>query len=109
MSFAFARWQSLSYPDKPNQTDLGNRVGKRVNRTYTQTAVAGWLAGKAPRELEAMDALATELEVHPGWLYFERGDAPPGWDEARRRFPPDKPPEKRVRAVAKPRRKAAGE
>lgn len=110
MSFAFARWQALSYPEKPNQTDLGNRVGKRSGRTYTQTAVAGWLSGKAPRELDSMDALAVELDVDPGWLYFNRGTAPTGWEEALRRFPPANTPEKRItKSARKTRRKAAGE
>lgn len=85
MTFAFDRWQRRHFPKSPDQTELGRRVAEKTKRAqpYTQTAVAGWLAGKMPRDPEASDALATELGFEPGWLYFNRGDAPDGWKEAR--------------------------
>jgi hypothetical protein len=86
MAFAFDRWQKQArFPDRLDQTELGRRVAARSDRKepYTQSAVAGWLAGKIPREAIAADALASELGQEPGWLYFDRGDAPAGWKEAR--------------------------
>lgn len=85
MAFAFDRWQRNEFPERPDQTELGKRVAGRIGRekTYTQTAVAGWLAGKIPREPEGANALSEELTLEPGWLYFGKGKEPDGWKEAR--------------------------
>lgn len=88
MAFAFEKWRQRErrFPeDPPSQTELGRRVAVRIRRgdAYTQSAVAGWLDGNMPRELEAADALATELKQEPNWLYFARGEAPAGFAEMR--------------------------
>lgn len=87
VNWAFARLQQKSYPEKVTQTELANRVGRRVGRTYTQTAAAGWLRKTIPRDLETQEALASELDLDPSWLYFERGLAPAGWVESRANDP----------------------
>lgn len=86
MLFAFDRWQRRAFPaPRPDQTELGRRVARRVKRDepYTQTGVAGWLAGKIPREPESALELAEELGFEPGWLYFNKGPVPEGFKEAR--------------------------
>lgn len=76
-----ARWafHRLQFPESVSQSELGDRVGKRVKRTFTQTAVAGWLSKSLPRDLETQVAWARELGVTPGWLYFNEGMAPAGY------------------------------
>lgn len=108
--WAFWKLQQKSYPEDVTQSDLGVRVAKRVERptSYTQTAVAGWLSGAIPRELETMSALARELGVDEIWLYFNRGAAPAGWEEERHRFRPSVTPERRLTTGRKSRR-ASGE
>lgn len=80
-NWAFQRLQQRSYPAKVSQSELGDRVGKRVGKEFTQTAVAGWLSKSLPRDLESQTALALELHVDPGWLYHDSGTAPEGWLE----------------------------
>lgn len=67
-----------------SQEELAKRVGKRAKRPYTQSAAKGWLVdGVVPSDLESQLALAQELEVDPGWLYFypfSQAPAPPGAD-----------------------------
>lgn len=84
-----AKWAflRLQRPVPVTQSELGERVGRRVKRTYTQTAVAGWLSRSLPRDLETQEALAAELGVTPGWLYFKEGPAPAGWIEPDRKTP----------------------
>lgn len=53
-----------------SQERLAERVGTRANKTYTQSAAKGWLKGVVPTDLESQLALALELGVDPGWLYF---------------------------------------
>lgn len=80
----WAFWQ-LQHPTPVTQSELGVRVGKRVKRTFTQTAVAGWLSRSLPRDLETQVALAAELHVPASWLYFKEGPAPAGWVEPERK------------------------
>lgn len=85
MTFAFNRWRRSEFPEDLDQTELGRRVADAIKRkkgAYTQTAVAGWLLGKIPRDPGAAGALSEELGLEPGWLYFGRGDEPVGWKEA---------------------------
>ena len=63
------------------QEALATRVGARAKRTYSQSAAKGWLKGVVPSDLESQLALALELGVDPGWLYFfpfSEAPAPPG-------------------------------
>lgn len=80
-NWAFQRLQQRSYPGKVSQSELGERVGRRVGKEFTQTAVAGWLSKSLPRDLESQTALALELHVDAGWLYHNSGIAPQGWLE----------------------------
>lgn len=80
----WAFWR-LQHPSPVTQSELGVRVGKRVKRTFTQTAVAGWLSRSLPRDLETQVALALELGVTASWLYFKEGIAPAGWVEPERK------------------------
>lgn len=89
----WAFWR-LQHPSPVTQSELGNRVGKRVKRTFTQTAVAGWLSKSLPRDLETQMALAAELRVTASWLYFKEGPAPADWIEPERKA--TKAPETRV-------------
>jgi transcriptional regulator with XRE-family HTH domain len=77
----FAKRLTLAYrrylgaePD-PGQAEFGRRVMARIKRPPPhQSAVSKWFKGALPGDLEAMEALADELGVRRGWLYF--GEAP---------------------------------
>jgi hypothetical protein len=67
-----------------SQEELAKRVGKRAKKSYSQSAAKGWLVdGVVPNDLESQLALALELGVDPGWLYFAGytvASPPPGAD-----------------------------
>lgn len=109
INHAFLGLLQREAPAKITQEQLAERVGKRIGRTLTQAAGQGWLAGSVPRDLDTMAALADELGVDTNWLYFERGQSPVGWEEARRRFPPAATPRRRVKTTGPKSRRASGE
>src|SRR6185312_949436 len=68
------------------QDEVARRVGRAVRRAFTQSTAQRWFAGGLPRDTRTGIALASELGVDPGWLYF--GDAsgapaPDDWGRAR--------------------------
>lgn len=79
IGFAFLALQQRERPNGVTQEQLAARVGRRIGKTLTQAASQGWLTGSIPRDLTTMTALADELGVDAGWLYFDRGNAPAGW------------------------------
>lgn len=79
VGFGFWRLNQRAYPNEVTQTVLAERVAARAGRSYSQTAASGWLSGRVPREIGAMDALAVELDLDHNWLYFKRGPAPQGF------------------------------
>ena len=110
--WAFWKLQNSAYPEEFTQTDLGVAVARRVKRptSYTQTSVAGWLSGAIPRELETAVALARELGLDEIWLYFNRGEAPEGWEEEKHRFPASDTPERKLPPAGRRKtRPASGE
>jgi transcriptional regulator with XRE-family HTH domain len=72
-----AFWRATAKRRGLSQTELGRAVGARVGRLYKQPTVADWLSGSLPRDVASMIALAQELGVDPGWLYFGEASKAP--------------------------------
>jgi hypothetical protein len=106
--WAFQEVQQRKRPERFTQTDLANQVNVRTRRTFSQATANGWLAGSVPKDLATMDALATALECDHMWLYFNRGEAPAGWAEHRRRFPPPKVAVRKLTTAVRKSRRASG-
>lgn len=69
---------------------LGKQVGKMLTgkEPLSQSAVSRWMKGARP-ELETIAALASVLQVDPGWLAFgELSQAPAPEDPFRAGFKP---------------------
>src|SRR6185312_8864442 len=67
------------------QDEVARRVGRAVRRTFTQSTAQRWFAGGLPRDTRTGVALANELGVDPGWLYFggaSGAPAPNDWRDA---------------------------
>ncbi len=70
--------------DRLTHQALADRMSKRIGRSISQPAITRYLSGRIPQEEDVMLALALELGVDPGWLYFgpKYSQAPPPVDPA---------------------------
>lgn len=79
LQWAWRLLQQREIPRRVTQTEVVSRVSRRLGgRAFSYPTGSRWFtAGDVPRELDVQIALAEELGVDPGWLYYGPYSAAP--------------------------------
>lgn len=66
------QWEQTHDPRTISNEEIGKRVAKLLERdgAYSPQAVGMWMAGREPKALDVVKALATVLGCDPAWLAF---------------------------------------